>query len=145
MKKKVNSIDLLIENLQKEFSKIPNFELTQNIPLGKKLFDFVVRFVSEFHSYQDLFVQFYLPASLKSIQTFKRELKFSKYKQFFNLTEDEYKENSFETVRLGYVGAFHKYASFLKNLIPMIDEFFKEIDFQAMLNKSIKPPLSFSE
>jgi len=129
MKKKVNSIDLLIENLQKEFSKIPNFELTQNIPLGKKLFDFVVRFVSEFQSYQDLFVQFYLPASLKSIQTFKRELKFSKYKQFFNLTEDEYKENSFETVRLGYVGAFHKYESFLKNLIPMMDEFFKEIDF----------------
>jgi len=120
LKNKVNSIDLLIENLQKEFSKIPNFELTQNDPLGKKLFDFVVRFVSEFHSYQDLFVQFYLPASLKSIQIFKRELKFSKYKQFFNLTEDEYKENYFETVRLGYVGAFHKYESFLKNLIPMM-------------------------
>ncbi|NJX15231.1 hypothetical protein [Tamlana crocina] len=26
-------------------------------------------------------------------------------------------------------GAFHKYESFLKNLIPLMDEFFKEIDF----------------
>ena len=129
MKKKVNSIDLLIENLQKEFSKIPNFELTQNDPLGKKLFDFVVRFVSEFHSYQDLFVQFYLPASIKAVQKFKRELRFSKYKSFFNLTEEEYKENYYETVRLGYVGAFHKYESFIKKLIPMMDEFFKELDF----------------
>lgn len=130
LKKKINSIDLLIENLQKEFTKIPNFELTQNDPLGKKLFDFVVRFAFEFQSYQDLFVQFYLPNSLKSIQTFKRELKFSKHKQFFNLTDDEYKENYYETIRLGYVGAYHKYESFLNNLIPMIDEFFKEIDFE---------------
>jgi len=78
LKKKVNSIDLLIENLQKEFSKIPNFELTQNDPLGKKLFDFVVRFVSEFHSYQDLFVQYYLPASLKSVQKIQKGITFFK-------------------------------------------------------------------
>src|SRR5690606_247016 len=32
--------------------------------------------------------------------------------------------------RLGYVGAYHKYENFLKNLIPMMDEFFKEIDFE---------------
>lgn len=127
--KKENSIDLLIENLAKEFIQIPNFDLTQSDPIGNKVFNFVVRLVSEFHSYQNLFVQHYLPASLKSIQIFKREVKHSKYKGLFNLTEDEYKENYYETVRLGYVGAYHKYENYIKSLSLLMDEFFKELDF----------------
>lgn len=127
--KKQNSIDLLIENLIKEFSKIPNFELTQTDPIGNKVFNFVVRYVSEFNGYQNLFIQYYLPSSLKSIQTFKRELKHSKYKSLFELTEEDYMENYYETVRLGYVGAYHKYEGFLKNLLKMMDDFFGEIDF----------------
>lgn len=38
-------------------------------------------------------------------------------------------ENYFETVRLGYVGAFHKYESFIKSIIPLMDEFFNDLDF----------------
>ncbi|MFS4467632.1 hypothetical protein [Maribacter sp. 2210JD10-5] len=128
--RKKNSIDALVENLQTDFSKISNFHLTQTDSLGKKLFNFVVRLAAEFQAFQNLFVQYYLPASLKSVQDFKRELKHSKYKSSFKLTEEEYMENYYETVRLGYVGAYHKYESFLKNVVPLMDEFFEELDFE---------------
>lgn len=85
--KKQNSIDLLVENLQFEFSQIKNFELTQTDPMGKKLFNFVVKLVSEFKGFQNLFIQYYLPASLKSVRDFKKELKHSKYKLLFDISE----------------------------------------------------------
>lgn len=127
--KKINYIDNLVENLQQQFSKIPNFELTQNDPHGKKIFNFVIKYNSEFSTFQNLFIQNYLPSSKKSTIELKREIKHSKYREFFNLSEEDYDENYYETVRLGYVGAFHKYESFVKNLSLTMDEFFNELDF----------------
>lgn len=128
--KKQNSIDLIVENLLKEFSKIKNFDLTQNDPMGNKFFNFVVRLVSEFNAYQNLFIQCYLPASRNSIIEAKREIKHSKYKDFFHINEEELKENYYETIRLGYVGAYHKYEGYIKRLLPLMDEFFKGLDFE---------------
>ncbi len=76
-----------------------------------------MKYVSELNGFQNLFIQYYLPASLKSITDFKKELKHSKYRTFFNFNEIELQENYFETVRLGYVGAYHKYETYLKNII----------------------------
>ncbi|WP_299218469.1 hypothetical protein [uncultured Aquimarina sp.] len=127
--RKENSIDKLFENLVEQFSKIRNFELTQTDPLGNKLFNFVVKLVSEFDSYQKLFVQYYVPASKKSTIAVKKEIKHSKYKKYFHITEEELNENYYETIRLGYVGAYHKYESYIKRLPVLMDEFFKELDF----------------
>jgi Holliday junction resolvase RusA-like endonuclease len=122
--KKQNSIDLLVENLASEFSKIKNFELTQDDPLGNKVFTFVVKHASELTSFKNLFVHYYLPASLKSSQDYTRELKFSKYKHLIKIDTDELKENYYETIRLGYVGAFHKYETYIKNISSLMDDFF---------------------
>lgn len=78
--KKQNSIDLLVDNLASQFSNIKNFELTQNDPMGNKFFNFIVKHSSELEAFKNLFVHYYLPASIKSSQDFSRELKFSKYK-----------------------------------------------------------------
>jgi len=122
--KKKNSIDTLVESLYSEFSKITNFQLTQTDPIGNKFFHFIVRYISELNAFQNLFIQYYLPASLKSITDFKKELKHSKYRAHFNFDEVELKENYYETVRLGYVGAYHKYESYLKNIIPVLGKLF---------------------
>lgn len=129
--KKQNSIDLIVENLLKEFSKIKDFELTQNDPMGNKFFNFVVRIVSEFNAYQNLFIQHYLPASRNSIIEIKKEIKHSKYSKYFHLSEEEFKENYYETIRLGYVGAYHKYEGYIKKLLPLMDEFFEDLDFDG--------------
>lgn len=127
--KKNNPIDILVENLIQQFSQINNFSLTQDDPLGSKMFNFVVRYISELNSFKNLFIQYYLPASLRASQDFQRHLKSSKYKHLINITSNELKENYYETIRLGYVGAYHKYESYLKDLLRILNEFFKELDF----------------
>lgn len=126
---KKNPIDNLIEKLTLEFSQISNFSLTQEDPLGKKMFNFVVKHISEINSFKNLFIQYYLPASLRASQDFQRNLKSSKYKHLINISNKELKENYYETIRLGYVGAYHKYESYLKDLLRVLNDFFKEIDF----------------
>lgn len=128
--KKNNPIDILVENLIKEFSQINNFSLTQDDPLGNKMFNFVVKHISEIHSFKSLFIQYYLPAASRASQDFQKNLKSSKYKHLINITNQELKENYYETIRLGYVGAYHKYESYLKDLLKILNEFFKEIDFE---------------
>ncbi len=127
--KKNNPIDVLVEKLAQEFSQISNFSLTQDDPLGNKMFNFVVKYVSEINSFKNLFIQYYLPASLRASQDFQRHLKFSKYKHLIKVTNQELKENYYETIRLGYVGAYHKYENYLKDLLKVLNEFFKELDF----------------
>jgi len=125
--KKQNSIDQLVDNLAVEFSKIKNFELTQNDPMGNKFFTFIVKHSMELNAFKNLFVHYYLPASLKSSQDFSRELKFSKHKNLIKINADELKENYYETIRLGYVGAFHKYETYIKSISALMDEFFLEL------------------
>ncbi|MXS71631.1 hypothetical protein GSF70_10420 [Flavobacteriaceae bacterium W22] len=127
---KKNPIDTLVENLVKQFSQIPDFSLTQDDPLGNKMFNFVVRYISEISAFKNLFVQYYLPASLRASHDFQKNLKSSKYKHLINITNEELKENYYETIRLGYVGAYHKYESYLKDLLNILDEFFKDLDFE---------------
>lgn len=128
--KKQNPIDQLVENLLKQFSQIENFDLMQNDPLGNRMFNFVIKNVSELNAFKNLFIQYYLPASIKSSQDFQRNLKNSKYKHLIQVTPKDLKENYYETVRLGYVGAYHKYESYLKELITIMNIFFKELDFE---------------
>jgi len=127
--KKENPIDLIVENLASQFSQIKNFDLTQNNPIGNMMFNFVVKNTAEINSFKNLFIQYYLPASLKSSQDFQRDLKFSKYRYLIKIDSKDLHENYYETIRLGYVGAFHKYETFIKDLIRIMNVFFKELDF----------------
>lgn len=138
--KKQNSIDLLVDNLASQFSNIKNFELTQNDPMGNKFFNFIVKHSSELEAFKNLFVHYYLPASIKSSQDFSRELKFSKYKNLIKINADELKENYFETIRLGYVGAFHKYETYIKSISKLMDEFFLDL-FDENDYQNIEPYL----
>ena len=143
--KKQNSIDVLVEKLAHEFSQIKNFELTQNDPLGNKVFTFVVKHAFELSAFTNLFIHYYLPASLKSSQDFSRELKFSKYKNLISIDRDELKENYFETIRLGYVGAFHKYESYINRIPILMNDFFAHLyeeenyrDIEGYLKETFK-------
>ena len=71
--KKPNSIDLLVENLALEFSKIKDFDLLQNDPTGKLAFNFVVKNAFELNAHKNLFVYSYIPSSLKSSQEHYRD------------------------------------------------------------------------
>ncbi len=114
---KYNPIDLLVERLADNFAKVKDFDKLQDSEEGKKLFDLIIKSTSEMENFQSLFLNYYIPSSNRSIADSWNQISKSKYKHLLNISKDQLKENLYETIRLGYVGLFHKYESYLKALI----------------------------
>ncbi len=119
--KKINSIDLLIEKLAIGFANTKDFEKLQESEEGQKMFDFLVKSISDMETFESLFLNYYIPASNKSIVDSWKQISESKYKHLLKIKKEELKENLYETIRLGYVGLFHKYESYLKALVKATD------------------------
>lgn len=126
-KAQLNPIDLLIDNLVVNFSKIKDFHKLQESEEGQRLFDLIVKSTSEMESFQALFLNYYIPAANKSIADSWTQISKSKYKKALNISKRDLKENLYETIRLGYVGLFHKYESYLKDLVAAINFLFTEL------------------
>lgn len=121
MKNKINPFDILVENLIKEFSKIPNFNLLNEDENGKTILAFnAVRF-SELPALKGIYKNSFIPAINKAIVENKNNINRSKYKSLINITEEEQKELYFETIRNGYVSLNHKIENFHKELIALIE------------------------
>ncbi|MEX1000652.1 MAG: hypothetical protein WDZ35_00905 [Crocinitomicaceae bacterium] len=114
---KKNKYDQLFEELMSQFSRIPNFSESYKDPKGKSIHDFITTRMVEIGSFKALFLNYYLPAAAKSVVDDKREYEKSKYKGIINISTEDFKENLYETIRLGYIGMFHKYESFIDELI----------------------------
>ena len=126
--KKLNKYDNLIEKLSAEFSKIKNFHLTQDDEKGKKIFTFLIKRLAEIYSFKTLFTHYYLPAASKSVIDDLNELSKSKYKHLIQISREELKENYYETIRLAYIGMFHKYENYLDDLIIHAELLISELD-----------------
>jgi hypothetical protein len=89
----------------------------QDDETGKKLFNFIVKRIAEIHSFKSLFTHYYLPAASKAVVDDLNEIQKSKYKHLLIISREELKENYYETIRLGYIGMFHKYENYIADLI----------------------------
>ncbi len=118
-RKKKNKYDNLIEELIREFGKIQNLNLTYENEIGRKIFSFSTKRIAELSSYRTLFLNYYLKAASKAIVDNLKEIENSKYKKYLNITKEDLKENFYETIRLGYIGLFHKYENYIVELIEM--------------------------
>lgn len=123
---KKNSIDLLIEKLASEFSKIPNFDLTQTDDSANRLFNFVIGKFSEIQDFKLLYKKYYIPASRKAIIDSKNVIRASLYRKVLKISDDQLRENYYDTIRLGYVGLFHKVDNFIKDLLIESNLLFNE-------------------
>ncbi|MBT2163654.1 hypothetical protein HW347_20475 [Zobellia sp. KMM 6746] len=79
-------------------------------------------------TFQSLFLNYYIPASNKSIADSWTQISKSKYKHLLNIKKEDLKENLYETIRLGYIGLFHKYESYLKALVGATDFLMKDVN-----------------
>ena len=131
--KQRNKYDIAVEELASRFRNIPNFNLTQEDEVGRKLFLFIIKRLSELNSLKTLFLQIYIPKTNEFIASENREISKSQYKKLLSLSKIELNENYYEIIRLGYVGMFHKYESFIQELISQAEDF---------VNNSIDPPTS---
>jgi hypothetical protein len=125
---KYNPIDLLVERLADNFAKVKDFDKLQDSEEGKKLFDLIIKSTSEMENFQTLFLNYYIPSANRSIADSWNQISKSKYKHLLNISKDQLKENLYETIRLGYVGLFHKYESYLKALIDATNFLLKELN-----------------
>ncbi|WP_108425759.1 hypothetical protein [Flagellimonas amoyensis] len=124
---KYNPIDFLVDKLVDTFAKVKDFDKLQESEEGKKLFDLIIKSITEMENFQILFLNYYIPSANKSIADSWNQLKTSKYKHFLNISKEDLKENLYETIRLGYVGLFHKYESYLKALVDATDFLFRDL------------------
>lgn len=140
----LNKYDTFIESLTKQFSTIPNFQLTQEDGPGKTLFNSIVKRIAELNSLKTLYINYYIPTALKATDDDIIEISKSKYKSLIPLTDKDLKENYYETVRLGYVAAYHKYEIFIKELITNSENIFSELnDKNVLLDKYIEKTFGF--
>jgi len=115
--KKVNKYDALFETLAKEFSKIENIGIINTDDDARRLFFFSMKRMFEIENYKVLFLNSFIPSCNKAIADGTKALKSSKYNHLFNGAREELNENLNETIRLGYVGMFHKFENYIDDLI----------------------------
>lgn len=126
--KSQNRYDILIDNLSKEFAKVPNFNLLQTDDKARSIFNFVVKRQAEILSFKSLFCNYYIKEAAKSVVDDLKEIEGSKYKHMIQLTKEDLKENYYETIRLGYIGMFHKYESYVNDLLRNAELLISELN-----------------
>lgn len=126
-RKKINRFDTLVEKLIDEFIKIPNFDLTQTDEIGNKIFNIVTYRIAEITSYKDLVSSHFIPATNKAIFNAKRDFKNSRFKALLNTNDIDFHETLNDTIRLSYVGLFHKLENYINDVIEIPDMLFGEL------------------
>lgn len=144
-KKKIpNKFDTLVERLIEEFIKIPNFDLTSTDEVANKAFNIITFRIAEVSSYKELVCQHFIPATNKAIFEGQKDFHNSKYKFLLKTKELDFKETLYDTVRLAYVGLFHKLENYINDVIKIPDLIFGELyETQGTVAKWAKEKLKF--
>ncbi len=121
MKKKrpINRFDSFVDRLVQEFIKIPNFELTQTDEIGNKMFNIITFRIAEVSSYKELVCNHFIPATNKAIFDSKLDFQNSRYKALLRTSQLDFQETLYDTIRLAYVGLFHKLENFINDVIQL--------------------------
>jgi hypothetical protein len=114
-----NKFDQLVQQLVDEFVKIPNFDLTQKDENANKIFNSLVFRLADISSFKELVLNHYIPATNKAIFDSEQQMRNSKYSFLLNVDKEDLKETLYQTIRLAYVGMFHKVESFANDIIIM--------------------------
>lgn len=116
-----NGYDALIENLMEAFLKIPNIDLVNTDSTANKMFNIICFRLVDMSSFKELVLKHYIPATNKAIATSIAEVNASRYKHLLKIPRHEFQETLFQTIRLSYVGLFHKLESYVNDVMEMAD------------------------
>jgi hypothetical protein len=122
-KKRINPYDHYIEAWVQELAKNQDFP---NHDPDSPAVQFGIKKLAELASFRSLFSHNYIPEAEKAVVQAKRDYKHSKYKDLFSLGESDFRENVDETIRLGFIGLFHKYEAFVTQLLLVADDLIKD-------------------
>ncbi len=140
---KIKNIDNYFDKFIDEFMKIPNIELIKTDEYAKIQHKFLIDEFSSLYDIKILFLEHYIPAAKKHVENSKKEYRKSKYysdiKKLLHYVDESY----YETIRLGYVALFHRYESFIHNLLKVNIKIYElpfkdEKEFDKYLKEEIK-------
>ncbi|MBF0649282.1 hypothetical protein IR083_10660 [Dysgonomonas sp. GY75] len=134
--KKINRFDQLTDNLTKEFLKIPNFNLVLENELANKVFNMTSFRMMEIISYKELVCNSFIPAVNKSIYIGKNEVRNSRHKNLIDIKSFDFEETLFDTIRLAYVGLFHKLENYINEVETIINLIFQKEVFETEVTVS---------
>jgi hypothetical protein len=126
-KKPLNKFDTLVERLVTEFIKIPNFDLVSTDEIANKVFNIITFRIADVSSYQELVCQHFIPATNKAIFDFRKDFQNSQYKFLLKTKDLNFNETLYDTIRLAYVGLFHKLENYINDVIKIPDLIFSEL------------------
>ena len=121
-----NRLDVLIEKLATEFAKIPNFELTQTDDLAKRVWQTIMFRLSDLSSFKELVSNHFIPATNKAIFQAKQEIATSRYKHLIKIDNSLLNETYYDTIRNAYVSLFHKFESYIGDVIKIASIMFED-------------------
>lgn len=85
------------------------------------LYNCSTRHLLEIYSFKKLMLSEYIPAAVRIIEETSKEVRKSKHKNTIPETLELIKENYYDTIRLGYIGIYHKYDNYKDDLLKHID------------------------
>lgn len=128
-KKPLSKFDLLVEHLIHEFTKIPNIDLLQKDEAANSLFNMMALRVADASSYKELVCAHFIPAVNKAITLSKQDFRQSKYGFLLDPKNLDFDETLYDTIRLAYVGLFHKLENYINELMTIPEKLYP--DFQS--------------
>ena len=120
--KQANAFDQTVFQIAGEFNKIPNYEKSMEDPELRAMHTFIAIGMAGIVESRNLVSASFVPATNKAIVKTRQMLRKSVYANMLGNIDDNLEDLRDETVRLGYVFTFHKFESFIKQLIKMLDE-----------------------
>jgi len=143
-KKQRNNFDALVERLVQEFIKIPNFDLTRTDKVANKMFNIITLRIAEIISYKELVCHHFIPATNKAIFDARKDFQSSSYKTLLNTNDLDFQETLYDTIRLAYVGLFHKLENYINEVIKVPDLVFGELyETEGNVNRWAKDKFQF--
>ncbi|WP_343745082.1 hypothetical protein [Chitinophaga sp.] len=125
--KKVNRFDALVGNLVNEFTKVKNIDLLLTDDSAKRAFSIVTYRIAEITSYKELVCSHFFPATNKAIHLSKIDFINSSYKHLLTPEDIDFSETINDTVRLSYVGLFHKLENFINEVCKLPEVVFSDL------------------
>jgi len=124
-KKRINIYDNLVEKMANASDPVQLANIYSDED-AKNLFEFYLKKHSDLLIYKQLYISTFFPAVNKVIALDKKAHRNSKYKKLLALSDEDFKENKYEVIRLAYVGLFHKYENFIESLIKYTLQLYKD-------------------
>lgn len=126
-KKSKNTIDSVLDAVVLELINADKAHNILDSPKGMRLIESFSRSLIEIIWVKEAFVKEYIPRATKAYVNSRNEWKTSRYRTKFQFDDSFFREAINETIRLGYIGLFHKYESFIKNSVQETELYFSNI------------------